>query len=1303
MRDFHNSFVGRGFLRSIWDTEYKLFQGSPEEAALEKRLLQWSERADLKETTAEGPLVEEFFRQTWGYVHSGQDGADKNFTLYPKFPVPGAGNKGGAGFADLGIGYFTKEDKSPVPQVLAEFKDIKSALDAPQKSRKSNISPVKQCLNYLSAARRDMFGNEPVLPQWGIVTDMNEFRLYWHDRAPHQFVKFIIRQTDLLSEGMVTVDGRLAPGDEARFDRFLFSKIFHRDTLITQAGKPLLLQLIAKQWVKERQLEKAFYFEYRAYREKLYLTLVEHNPHFPGTKGRLVRLAQKILDRCIFVFFCEDMGAALQYPAQLLRDFLIDRSRDAYFDPKGTGIWADLKRLFEAMNAGAAFGPHKINQFNGGLFADDAELNGLVVPNDVFCQPGQGQNEASLYSYPLTLLYLSASYNYAGGWAQGLSKPKVGDAAKDGADNTKADPSHSLGLYTLGRIFEQSITELEILEAEADNRPSINKESKRKRDGVYYTPEWVVERIVADTLGPRLAELKTECGWPKDKLPNGAQIDAYWKRLEKFKVVDPACGSGAFLITTLRYLLDEFKTVQATRQQITGKLPTLDDDALVRDILQSNIYGVDINSASVEITRLALWLHTARGNRPLSSLEGTIREGNSLINDDFFKGQIDLSIYGDDERERINVFDWEQEFPEVFSRGGFDAVVGNPPYVKLQNFRKVHSDMAEFIREGRPEIDDVPGYASAKTGNFDLYLPFIEKGLALLNEKGRLGYIAPSLWTVNDYGAGLRAVVAKGRNLDRWLDFRSHQIFEEATTYTALQFFTKTPNSVVKVAYAPDGVVPDDPWANMDAALQYDQLAYGDRWLLVTGEDRQMINKLQKTCKQLGDPSLSRNVFVGLQTSADEIYHLVRLGPNKYRHTPRGRNAPPPFEVAIEDAIMKPLVSGVNAKRYQVPSIETYILFPYRTNGGRVELIPAADMQQDFPLAWAYLMKFEPQLRKREATLDAAGEFVLSADGKPKKAPFDDDEWYRFGRHQGLAKQENQKLIVPRLVPHLRTAVDEAGVFYLDNVDVGGVELAPEYDLYYVAGLLNAPVVDFVFRRISKPFRGNFYSANKQFIAPLPIPNTSSADAKDVSDRAKALQIAHTALRDALLALARRLSAAPRRARPETFLFPDLRTLKDWEADAPKNLDKPDRREWAKQRYDTERASRYQVIGQRLIPGSELDAKFENGELSFLIDGIPVIDKVFLSEEDGRFILAQWKAVASTFSVTEKTTPAKLCGALRMLVQTSNSALVDQIIDLQTRIATLESEIAKQEADMNTLVYRLYDLTAGEVALVERG
>jgi hypothetical protein len=398
MADLFNSFISKTFLRSVWALEFEAFKASEEEAVLYDRLRRWSARKDLRETSAEAAFIQEFFHDTWGYEQTGQAGAEAgSFTLWPKFQIVGAGETGGVGAADLAIGYFQKEGKNPVPQVLCEFKDVRSDLDAPQKRKGSNRSPVRQCLDYLAYARRGLFPSDPILPTWGIVTDMNEFRLYWFDKGHHQSLRFTIHAEDLFKGGSL-----ISTNEAARFDRFLFRKVFHRSTLVSETGRSPLVGLIGHQRFRDRQLENTFYSEYRQFRERLYLTLLERNgegtPRFPGTRGRLVRLAQKILDRCIFIFFCEDMGQALAFPPKLLQDFLIDRSKDQYFDPDSTTIWQDMLRLFNAMNEGRAFGGKALNQFNGGLFARDGNLEKLQVPNSVFCRQMQGANEANLYS-----------------------------------------------------------------------------------------------------------------------------------------------------------------------------------------------------------------------------------------------------------------------------------------------------------------------------------------------------------------------------------------------------------------------------------------------------------------------------------------------------------------------------------------------------------------------------------------------------------------------------------------------------------------------------------------------------------------------------------------------------------------------------------------------------------------------------------------------------------------------------------------------------------------------------------------
>lgn len=959
MRDWQNSFVTRRFLNSQWALDYQAFKDSPEEQTLLRRLQNWSQRADLRETSAEAAFLEEFFRQTWGYVQSGQAGPGETFSLYPQFPVDGGSARGQRGSADAAMGTFDGEE-GQIPQVLCEFKDIKSALDAPQKRKGDNRSPVQQGLGYLSAARRGMFGNEPIVPTWGIVTDMNEFRLYWADRGARQYIRFTIQPTDLF-QGPSLLDDT----EEGRFDRFLFYKLFHRDTLLVWglSGRSLLAQLVAQQWVRERKLENNFYKEYRDYREHLYLALLESNPEgsarFPGTKGRLVRMAQKILDRCIFVFFCEDMGRALNYPPQLLRDFLIHESNDNYFDPDACTIWPRLISLFHAMNDGTAFGGQQLNEFNGGLFALDEALDNLVIPNRLFCIQGQGQNEASLYTHPLTLLYLSASYNYAAGWAEGLHAPPVAGGGDDAA-NVKKDPERSLGLYTLGRIFEQSITELEILEAEADGRVSVNKESKRKRDGVYYTPEWVVDRIVTETLGRRLEEMKLSVGWPaegNDRLPGEAAILAYEDALRNIKIADPACGSGAFLITALRYLIDEWHALQELRKQVSRDYTVREDaqQRTIREILRNNLYGVDINPASVEITKLALWLHTARGDRPLSGLDNHIRDGNSLIGPNFYKG---LAPYSDAEQERINAFDWREAFPDVFERGGFDVVLGNPPYVKLQNFRKAHPDMAGFLKTNG---SGQPTYESTQAGNFDLYLPFIEKGIDLLNEDGRLGYIAPSLWTMNDYGKKLRDYILAGQHLYGWIDFQSHQIFDEAITYTALQFFTKRSNETVRIAFAPDGVVPEAPWTGNDAFLTYERLPFEDRWLMITGSDRDLIDGLYRRCRRLDHLDLTSTISQGIKTGADKIFKLNVLPDGSYRCQKDGQI------VDVEREILRPIVSGPHSKRYISLETDEVVIFPYRREGNRTLPISENELKEAYPLTYRYLNSFRDELLNRDS------------------------------------------------------------------------------------------------------------------------------------------------------------------------------------------------------------------------------------------------------------------------------------------------------------------------------------------------
>ncbi len=325
MFDDRRSFITRAFLRAEFELDYRAYS-TEQDAQVLKRLRDWDGRLQLSETQAEGAFTQTFFVDTWGYGESGRVPPEEH-TIIAKFSIPGEGAGGGVGEADLALGWFRGREEA-IPQVLCEFKDIRSKLDAKQHRKGGNRTPVEQCLNYVRGARRGLFGNESVQPWWGLVTDMNEFRLYWWDRAPSEYVRFFIRREDLLS-GEYDL---LSESDDARFDRYLFVKLLSRDMLLSGAGRPLLLRLVERQWARGRKLEGEFYDRYKEVRERLYNVISLNNRNFPGRPGELLRLTQRLLDRFIFAFFCEDMGERMLFPPQMIRDLLRSRSVEPFYD-----------------------------------------------------------------------------------------------------------------------------------------------------------------------------------------------------------------------------------------------------------------------------------------------------------------------------------------------------------------------------------------------------------------------------------------------------------------------------------------------------------------------------------------------------------------------------------------------------------------------------------------------------------------------------------------------------------------------------------------------------------------------------------------------------------------------------------------------------------------------------------------------------------------------------------------------------------------------------------------------------------
>jgi hypothetical protein len=346
-----------------------------------------------------------------------------------------------------------------------------------------------------------------------------------------------------------------------------------------------------------------------------------------------------------------------------------------------------------------------------------------------------------------------------------------------------------------------------------------------------------------------------------------------------------------------------------------------------------------------------------------------------------------------------------------------------------------------------------------------------------------------------------------------------------------------------------------------------------------------------------------------------------------------------------------------------------------------MKLIAADAMADRFPKAWAYLKSWENELRERES------------------GSFDDHEWYRFGRNQNIDKQDITKLIVAQTVPNMRVCADYSARTYLNNVRVNGILPTPRTDQSYLMGALNGELADFVFRRIGKPKQGGWFEANKQFIAPLPIPDAADDDRAEVARRARSLQENWTQRRDLLDEAGRRLGVLARASHKARWLWPDLPDLPDLIERAPKALKgKPERRQWAEEQLDEMEAARVEALRVALASGRRLEAVFAKGELRLLADGAPILGDIFLSDRAGLLAEAYWRWLLLSRGRNDT---ARFAAELRRPPAETDLPAADQFVDRVEALASLTEEIEAGERAMNELLYRLYGLSSEERFLVE--
>jgi type I restriction-modification system DNA methylase subunit len=465
-------------------------------------------------------------------------------------------------------------------------------------------------------------------------------------------------------------------------------------------------------------VDKEFLAEIEGWRDELAKNIAIRNSKL--SVYDLNFAVQKTIDRILFLRICEDRG--------------IERSEQLLGLINGSRIYPRLFELFEKSD----------ERYNSGIFHFRREKDRPESPDEL--SANLKIDDDVLTQILKDLYYPHSPYEFS-----------------------------VMPAEILGNVYEQFLGKVIRLtashQAKVEEKPEV-----KKAGGVYYTPSYIVDYIVKNTVG-KLCEGKTP------------------KQIEKLKILDPACGSGSFLIGAYQCLLDFHRDYYAKspakyrKQVYQGRggqwFLTIDEK---KKILLNNIYGVDIDSQAVEVTKLSLLLKVLENEtqeslrlfheRALPDLGNNIKCGNSLIGYDFYQNQ-QLSLYGEEEKYKINAFDWQAGFPEIFKLGGFDAVIGNPPYI--------------FTRELITDVEKSYYYEKYRCTQFKIntYFLFVEKSFHLLNNTGMLGYITPNNWLSLEYSSEFRHFLLTSTfniNITNILN----RVFQNASVDTCILLFGKS-------------------------------------------------------------------------------------------------------------------------------------------------------------------------------------------------------------------------------------------------------------------------------------------------------------------------------------------------------------------------------------------------------------------------------------------------------------------------------------------------------------------------------
>jgi hypothetical protein len=753
------------------------------------------------------------------------------------------------------------------------------------------------------------------------------------------------------------------------------------------------------------EVDDAFLKDIEEWRTLLARNIALRNPLIADER-QLNYAVQMTIDRIIFLRICEDRGIE---PDEQLKGLA-----------KSADVYPQLVELFRKADT----------KYNSGLFHFSVE-KGESTAADTFT-PGLKIDDKTLKEIILSIYY-PCPYIFK-----------------------------EIPVEILGQVYEQFLGKVIRLtaghQAKIEEKPEV-----RKAGGVYYTPKYIVDYIVQNTVGKLLEG--------KDPV-----------KAAELKVVDPACGSGSFLLGAYQHLLDwhiQWYTHNEPEKFAKGKNPAVMQASgggwklttqKKKEILVNNIYGVDIDAQAVEVTKLSLLLKVLEEEhgqlslgfeRVLPDLGRNIQCGNSLIGEDYFECQL---VVDEEERRRVNPFDWQRAFPQVFAQGGFDAVIGNPPYIRIQAMNEISPNEVEFYKKS---------YISASKGNYDIYVVFVEKGIALLNHFGKLGFILPHKFINANYGEPLRRIISTKKYLNKFVHFGDQQVFLGATTYTCLLFLSKLGSLEIEFTKIPD----ISNWISdkkEEIQLVQAESITSNNWMFSsTALNGKNLIPLSAYCEK---------IFQGLATSADSIFVLevINEGSDVNRLLSKSLEN---SEICIESNLLHPLLKGSEISRYRELPYKYKILFPYKLVDGKAIPIKEKELITNYPLAYEYLKRNKAKLLARSKT--------------------DNTNWWLYPYPKNLALYVCPKILSQVLSDRGNFTIDWKGVYYfLGGGTAGGNAILMKNGNFskakYLLGLLNSKYTTSYIKKVGSSFRGGYFAFGKSSLSDLLIPNLNLNDPIEV-------------------------------------------------------------------------------------------------------------------------------------------------------------------------------------------------------------